>query len=155
GLLYLLAEWAAGRLEGLASKAGWWLGLGALLAGVCDLVEDIGLGAMLSQGPHGELSPWVQAAWIMATVKFALILVVLAYTLLALASPPETHGFLAVAERVRFSLGLSLIAPLVLIFLDQGPDALRVLAERASDPGSSVGWFFLSAALYSLASWYW
>ncbi len=70
---------AAGRQRGALSALGAWMGWAALLAPLFDTVENYGL-------LHSLLSPlislWPLVASICATVKFALLLLGLAYAII-------------------------------------------------------------------------
>jgi hypothetical protein len=58
------------------------LAWGQWLAAACDAIENVALAALLFGGPA---SPWPQAAWACAAVKFALIFLGLVYVFYGLA----------------------------------------------------------------------
>jgi hypothetical protein len=69
---------AAGRHPGVFARLGTWLGWGALAAALFDAVENFSLWQILT----GNIQPnWPGLAATCATVKFALLLLGLAYAL--------------------------------------------------------------------------
>jgi hypothetical protein len=156
--LHFLCAWASGkfgRRSSLAATFGRWVAGAQLVAGLCDGGENIGLLVMLHRGVGGDLWPWALATALLATTKFLLIGAAVIYVGWATLFLDETDQFLQVARTVRFSLGLSLLAPLVLLGLPQALDALRVLAEKFSGEFLTVLWFFVAAFLFAAAAWYW
>ncbi len=75
----------AGKRRGAVfSRAGTWLGWGALVAAGFDALENFALWRQLIDLPA---SPWPQVAAVCATIKFTLILLGLAYALLGWLAP--------------------------------------------------------------------
>ena len=84
---------AAGRHPGRFARLGAWLGIAAILAAVCDAVENMGMSNQLLQGEYGW-APFVSAC---ATAKFILILAGILYGLIGWLWPKakprvDDHG---------------------------------------------------------------
>jgi len=77
---------AAGRHRGWFASFGAWLGWGALVAALCDAVENIALFKLLL---NNLVYPWPQAAAVSATIKFALILLGILYALIGWIWPKK------------------------------------------------------------------
>jgi hypothetical protein len=153
-LLWCLCQWAATVLQPrspLAAQAGRLLAWGQIVAGVCDALENVSLLVELS----GRVSPpWPQAARFFAVAKFVLVILAACYILVAIRCLPGSDEVLSIAGTIRFSIGVSLVAPL-LLFVGQSQEALRVLGEDAQAERWKVAVFFAAALALALMSWYW
>src|SRR5439155_24539718 len=111
--------------------------------------------AMLASGRSVWPSPWSEIAQLLAITKFLLILTGLSYVVVGALHLQETQDFLKIARTVRFSLGLSILLPLVVLSLAQTLDSLRVLAEDVGEHRAAVLWFYGATLSFAGASWYW
>jgi glycerophosphoryl diester phosphodiesterase len=64
-------------------------------------------------------------------------------------------GLFSILTVVRFSLAVVLLPAIAMIFIDQGREALRILAMAPSQPTSQVVGFIVSLILLTLTAWYW
>jgi len=63
-------------------------------------------------------------------------------------------GFFSILKVVRFSLAMAVLPAIALIFVEQGREALRILATSGNHP-TSVSAFVLALTLLMLTAWYW
>ena len=64
-------------------------------------------------------------------------------------------GFFSILMVVRFSLAMVVIPAITMIFIEQGREALRILAMAPSQPTSQVVFFILFLMLLTFTAWYW
>src|SRR6476646_4460908 len=64
-------------------------------------------------------------------------------------------GLFSILMVVRFSLAMVLLPAIAMIFVEQGREALRILAMAQPQPTSQVIAFIVSLILVTLTTWYW
>jgi hypothetical protein len=75
---------AAGRHSGWFNALGQWIVSGAVIAAICDAIENLGLAIMLF---NGASDPWALIAWACAMIKFALIAIGILYGVIGAIAP--------------------------------------------------------------------
>ena len=67
----------------------------------------------------------------------------------------KLDGFFSILKVVRFSLAMVLLPAIAMIFIEQGREALRILATAPHQPTSQVIAFIFCLVLLTLMAWYW